>query len=89
MSTKRFERDNDDNPPLAVGSGQDDAVNSQTNAQSPDAEIGPETWISLCARAAVEQDPKKLLDLVIEINRLLDARRKGLATGSDETSRNK
>jgi hypothetical protein len=33
----------------------------------------------LCERAAVEQDPKKLLDLVSEINRLLDAREKQLS----------
>jgi hypothetical protein len=38
-----------------------------------------ETWIALCAQAAVEQDPKRLLDLVSEINRLLDARKKRLA----------
>ena len=44
-----------------------------------------ETWISLCAQAAVEQDPKRLLDLVSEINRLLDARRKRLA---QESARN-
>lgn len=31
-------------------------------------------WMALCERAAVEQDPKKLLELVSEINRLLDAR---------------
>jgi hypothetical protein len=29
-----------------------------------------EAWMSLCERAAVEQDPKKLLELVSEINRL-------------------
>jgi hypothetical protein len=28
-----------------------------------------EKWMSLCERAAVEQDPKKLLHLVSEINR--------------------
>lgn len=37
-----------------------------------------ETWISLCERAAVERDPKKLLKLVSEINRLFDAREKRL-----------
>jgi hypothetical protein len=37
-----------------------------------------EDWVALCAKAAVEKDPKKLLDLVSEINRLLDARRKRL-----------
>jgi len=45
-----------------------------------------EGWIALCARAAVEQDPKKLLDLVIEINRQLDARRKRLLNESDGKS---
>lgn len=38
-----------------------------------------ETWIALCAQAAVEQDPRKLLELVSEINRLLDVRKKRLA----------
>ena len=30
-----------------------------------------ERWFELCAQAAVEQDPKKMLELVQEINRLL------------------
>jgi hypothetical protein len=30
-----------------------------------------ERWRELCNRAALEQDPKKLLDLAAEINRLL------------------
>jgi hypothetical protein len=38
-----------------------------------------EQWVTLCARAAVEQDPKKLLDLVREINRLLEVRNMRLA----------
>jgi hypothetical protein len=29
-------------------------------------------WMELCAQAAVEQDPQKLLVLVQEINRLLE-----------------
>ena len=37
-----------------------------------------ETWMALCERAAVEQDPKKLLELVSEINRLFEAREKRL-----------
>jgi hypothetical protein len=32
-----------------------------------------EKWIELCAQAAKEQDPQKLLALVDEINRLLEA----------------
>ena len=31
-----------------------------------------ERWRELCAEAAVEQDPQKLMELVKEINRLLD-----------------
>jgi len=31
-----------------------------------------ERWRQLCAQAAVEQDPQKLMDLVKEISRLLD-----------------
>jgi hypothetical protein len=31
-----------------------------------------ERWRQLCAQAAVEQDPQKLMDLVKEISQLLD-----------------
>ncbi len=31
-----------------------------------------ERWRELCAQAAVEQDSQKLMDLVLEITRLLD-----------------
>ncbi len=31
-----------------------------------------ERWRELCAKAAVEQDPQKLMELVKEISRLLD-----------------
>jgi len=31
-----------------------------------------ERWRQLCAKAAVEQDPQKLMELVKEISRLLD-----------------
>ena len=34
--------------------------------------------MELCAQAAVEQDPDKLLILVKEINRLLEEKEKGL-----------
>jgi hypothetical protein len=33
-------------------------------------------WMELCEQAAVEQDPKKLLELVTEINRLLEEKEK-------------
>ena len=37
-----------------------------------------ERWFQLCAQAAVEQDPKKLLELVQEINDLLEAKERRL-----------
>jgi hypothetical protein len=33
-----------------------------------------ERWRKLCEQAAIEQDPKKLLELAEEINRLLEAK---------------
>src|ERR1700677_1298134 len=44
---------------------------------------GEDTWMSLCERAAVEQDPKKLLELVSEINRRFQSRERRL-TGHSE-----
>jgi len=35
-------------------------------------------WMQLCAQAAVEQDPKKLLELVTEINDLLEKKERRL-----------
>ena len=37
-----------------------------------------ERWRQLCAQAAVEQDPAKLLELTEEITRLLDEKEKRL-----------
>lgn len=37
-----------------------------------------ERWRELCEQAAVEQDPKKLTNLVTEIDRLLDEKRRRL-----------
>jgi hypothetical protein len=34
-----------------------------------------ERWMKLCEQAAIEQDPKKLLELVREINDLLAKKR--------------
>lgn len=36
-------------------------------------DVKQEKWMELCAQAAKEQDPQKLLALVDEINRLLEA----------------
>jgi hypothetical protein len=41
----------------------------------------PERWTELCRLASVERDPKKLLQLVTEINRLLAERQARLARG--------
>jgi hypothetical protein len=35
-----------------------------------------ERWKELCEQAAVENDAKKLMELVTEINRLLDEKRR-------------
>jgi hypothetical protein len=40
--------------------------------------LNKERWLELCEQAAVEQDPKKLIALVTEINRLLDEKRRRL-----------
>ncbi|PYV84457.1 MAG: hypothetical protein DMG93_04720 [Acidobacteria bacterium] len=38
-----------------------------------------ERWQALCAQAAVEQDPQKLMELVTEIARLLDEKAQPLS----------
>lgn len=37
-----------------------------------------ERWTELCKQAAIEQDPKKLIALVKEINELLEAKERRL-----------
>ena len=37
--------------------------------------VNNERWVELCEKAAVEQDPAKLLELTREINRLLNETR--------------
>ena len=47
-----------------------------------------EIWMQLCERAAIEQDPDKLMDLIKEINRLLEEKERRLKNTSkplDET----
>jgi hypothetical protein len=41
-----------------------------------------ERLMELCLQASTEQDSKKLIELVGEINRLLEAKYKSLAAGS-------
>jgi hypothetical protein len=42
-----------------------------------------ERWRQLCAQAAVEQDPQKLMELVREISRLLDEKQGRLTVERD------
>jgi hypothetical protein len=47
-----------------------------------------EQWMELCGQAANEQDPEKLMELITQINRLLEAkerRLKGNRPASDPT----
>jgi hypothetical protein len=44
---------------------------------------GNERWKQLCEQASREQDPKRLVELITEINKLLDAKRHRL---EDKTS---
>ena len=48
-----------------------------------------ERWLELCAQAAEEQDPAKLIALVAEINELLEAkeRRLGIIPPAKEKSK--
>jgi hypothetical protein len=36
-----------------------------------------EKWLELCQQAVIEQDPQKLMALVAEIDRLLEAKERG------------
>jgi hypothetical protein len=40
--------------------------------------LNEERWRELCEQVAVEQDPKKLVDLTTEIYRLLEEKRRRL-----------
>jgi hypothetical protein len=46
-----------------------------------------EIWMQLCERAATEQDPDKLMELVKEINRLLEEKERRLKADSKERER--
>jgi hypothetical protein len=37
-----------------------------------------EKWKNLCALASVEKDPQRLMDLVVEINRLLEEKEQSM-----------
>jgi len=40
--------------------------------------LNEERWLEVCQQAAVEQDPKKLVELTTEIYRLLEEKRRRL-----------
>ena len=44
-----------------------------------------EEWTQLCERAALEQDPEKLMLLVSEISRMLDEKEKRLKDRHSQT----
>ena len=43
-----------------------------------------ELWVELCKQASIEQDPKKLMELVEEITRLLDRKLDRLTGGPSQ-----
>jgi hypothetical protein len=83
---KHGDGNNEVNLNAALDAGQDGPFLSERPSLPLDKLPIREEWIALCAQAAVEQDPKKLLELVSEINRLLDARRKRLLNEADGRS---
>ena len=53
-------------------------LSDRTRVKTMQGPAQQEHWQKLCALAAVEQDPKKLLELTAEINRLLEQKEKRL-----------
>jgi hypothetical protein len=47
-----------------------------------------EHWMQLCKQASVEQDPKKLMQLIAEINRLLQEKERRLMNLRGISARN-
>jgi hypothetical protein len=44
-----------------------------------------EIWMQLCERAAIEQNPDKLMELIKEINRLLEEKERRLKSDSKDS----
>jgi hypothetical protein len=44
-----------------------------------------EEWMELCARAAKEQDPEKLMELIAQINQILEAKERSLKSNPPAT----
>ena len=47
-----------------------------------------ESWMELCVLAAQEKDPKKLMALIAEIDRLLQAKHQRVAKAPDSMTEN-
>lgn len=47
-------------------------ANTSLRFEDPTQTTEPELWMQLCAQAAKEQDPQKLLSLIEKINSLLE-----------------
>jgi hypothetical protein len=69
--------------PAATNSGEKQSFLSNWHSVPYENVQTAEKWVALCAQAAVEQDPRKLLELISEINCLLDNRRKRLSNKTD------
>jgi hypothetical protein len=67
----------------ATDTGQIEPILTELRAALQEKVQSGETGMALCERAAVEQDPKKLLELVSEINRLFEARERRLSGKPD------
>jgi hypothetical protein len=48
-------------------------------------EANQEEWMKLCERAAKEQDPEKLMELIAQINQLLEAKERRLKASRPAT----
>lgn len=77
----------DSHPETAIDGGANQLVDPDHSPHSVAGTDGDETWIQLCGLAAVEQDPKRLLELMSKINRLLEARKNSLAAPKQEAAR--
>jgi hypothetical protein len=78
-----LDRNQDVKPLAAIESGEKEPFPPNRTPIANEKVQSAEGWVALCAQAAVEKDPKKLLELVSEINRLLDARRKRLSSSDN------
>jgi hypothetical protein len=67
----------------ATDPAQIDPPISELKTALRDKILHQQSWMALCERAAVEQDPKKLLELISEINRLFDSDKESQATAPD------